>query len=260
MDQANATARRANDVCVVVLSCVMDEATVRMLWDEGQAAEAIAGARAALVGAPEDARLSVAGALIACADAADSSPMAEEAHRVAAELRESVWGSDHPRSPYVRLPLAGWLQRVGRFDEAERELLAALAVAERRTEDPRPLRDVLVCLARLALERNDLDEAAVRFQCAMAAEESRPRPEAIELQPLLGELHAIYAQQGRVAEAASAMERRLQLSRTLGRRPSLDDARDLLALADLRDKQGRSGDAAALRERSARISRAAGRR
>lgn len=239
----------------------MEADALRGLWEQGRRDEALAAAREALASASEDERLALAGALIACADELEFGPDVEEAHRLAVELRASVWGEEHPQGAYVRLPRAAWLSRLGRHDEAERELLGALAVAERQGgRFHHPHRHVLVALAELAQRRGNIDEAIAYYRRAVAAEEAWSRPDPAELQPLLGELRALYVQQGRIAEAAEAMSRRLALSRTLGKRPDLDDVEDLRTLADLRDKEGRHGDAAALRERAARIEKTLQRR
>jgi tetratricopeptide (TPR) repeat protein len=225
------------------------------LWDEGRRREALDGARAtARAGGEEEMLLKLAEALAIAGHQLGAWGMAEETYQIVTELRQKVWGPEHFHGAYAHKALADWYRDVGRFDEAERTMRLSLDIAERRwKEDPRPVRNTLLDLAGLSVERKDLAAAESFYQRALEVEESSARPDRDELRFILNELRALYSRQGRIEDAAKALARRLTLSKTLGKRPDLDDAHDLTVLAELRRRMGRQKEADALLERANRI-------
>ena len=91
------------------------------------------------------------------------------AYRAAATLQ--------PDNPYVPVAIAAALVRAGISDDARRQAMLAVALAERRNERSRAAAHEIA--ARVALARRDADEARTHADAAQAADPGLPMPQLV---------------------------------------------------------------------------------
>jgi eukaryotic-like serine/threonine-protein kinase len=179
---------------------------------------------------------------------------AERLYRQALEIREAIWGDDHPEvaDSLERLATIAYYQR--RLPEAEPLARDALAMARRSLPDDH--RAVLTKMNNLAMILGDLgklDEADTLYRQNLTIQRQRlpdPHPTLVNMLTNLG---LILKRQGRWADAETVYAEALDMERRLARSEHPNLPALLNELADVLRKQGKLVEAEPLVRESLQV-------
>lgn len=229
---------------------------ITALWEEGERQQALAEARAMLGLASDPDLLRLWEVFGSLANTTSDPALAEELTIVAAEACEQLYRAIPRRYPLARIGLASWYLKQKRFQDARSALEWGIRVAStQKKPHPVTVLELYRRLSEVAWAEGNFGEQAALLEKGLDAVvpgtlKHLDRELAREVESVRATLARAREELGDTEGAARIIEEKIGASRPA----TIDDAIDLVHLAELRVSQRRFETARDLLRRALRIS------